>query len=120
MHWHAFTYSGRYPEDSEAKNPQAPVRPLSLRDWFRKPASLRAGVYYDAESAYEWLASELRPLILDDDRLGSALRHHQESLRLGQDAYCGRWARDRSGIIVRCLLTCPRTGADPVWIPCGG
>lgn len=118
MHWHAFTYDGRFPADSEAKNPQAAVRPLALADWYRKPASMRRGTHEDAASAYAWLEAELREVFPDPARLDSTLAHHLEHLELGQDAYASAYSTGGSSIWVRALLTCPRVGADPRPVRC--
>ncbi|GAA2627528.1 hypothetical protein GCM10009863_48130 [Streptomyces axinellae] len=112
LHWHAFAYTGRYPDYSEAKNINVAVRPLTLSDWFRKPRQMHQGTYSDAAGAYSWLESELRQVCVDHGRLADALDHYHVRLELGQDAYSGGYAKDRSSIYVRCLLTFPRTGAD--------
>lgn len=118
MHWHAFAHTGSYPPDSEAKNLNAAVRPLALNHWFRKPRSMHKGAFATADAAHKWLATELQDAHPDQERLPGVLDHHREHLSLGQDAYAGGWSRGASGIYVRCLLTCPRTGADPVSVPC--
>lgn len=119
LHWHAFGYNGSgYPPDSEAKNPQAPVRPLSLAGWFSKPASMRRGTFTDPDAAHDWLAAELHDRHPDPERLPAALDYYRAHLKLGQDAYAGGYTRDRAGIYVRALLTCPRTGADRRAVRC--
>lgn len=117
MHWHAFAYSGAYPPDSDARNPDAAVRPLTLADWFAKPASMRRGVFTTPDTAHDWLAAELRGCHSDPDRLDDTLARHRKHLVLGQDAYAAGYTRG-GGIYVRALLTCPRTGADQRPVPC--
>lgn len=119
MHWHAFSYNGSFPPDRDAKDPSVPVRPLALRDWFRKPGSLRRGTHPAAEGAYAWLEAELTELYHDRAQLASALAHHRTNLELGQDAYVSHYSAGGSSVWVRALLTCPRTGADirPVQCP---
>lgn len=119
MHWHAFGYDGtRYPADADAKNIQMAVRPLTLSHWFRKPKQMRKGVFTEVDSAYQWLEAELKGVYPNPDLLADTLAFHQQHLELGQDAYSGGYTRDKAGIYVRCLLTCPRTGADPAEIRC--
>lgn len=121
VHWHAFSYTGsRTPSDSDAKNPAQPVRPLTISQWFRKPKQMHKGAFADADRAYEWMEAELAEVYTDSERLASALNHFREHLGLGQDAYAGGYTRDLSGVYVRALLTCPRTGADRVPVNCPG
>ena len=120
MHWHAFVYNGaETPSDSAANDLSQPVRPVDLRDWFEKPASMRRGTYTDVDGAHAWLATELAEVDPRPDLLPDSLEHYRTHLELGQDAYAGGYARDHRGVYVRCLLTCPRTGADvrPVQCP---
>lgn len=118
MHWHAFTYNGSFPPDREAKNPAAAVRPLSLRDWWTKPASMRRGTHADADGGYEWLEAQLREVFPDPERLDATLAYYRTHLELGQDAYASGYTAGGSSIWVRALLTCPRTGADTRSVAC--
>ena len=113
LHWHAFTYTGaRYPDDADAKNVNVAVRPLTLNHWFRKPGQMHQGAYSDVAGAYSWLESELRRIYVHQERLADVLSYHHVHLDLGQDAFSAGYTKDRAGVYVRCLLTCPRTGAD--------
>ena len=118
MHWHAFAWSGhQVPDDSAAADPAQAVMPTELHLWFRKPESLRRGMFPDPDSAYAWLSRELREACDDRERMPGMLAHYREHLALRQDAYAGFYAR--GSLTVRALLTCPRTGADqrPVICP---
>ena len=86
-HWRGFTYNGSFPPDRDAKNLSMAVRPLALRDWFGKPASMHKGTHTDVGSAYGWLEAELREVYPDPARLPSALAYYRMHLDLGQDAY---------------------------------
>ena len=121
MHWHAFSYTGsQYPPDAEAKDVQAAVRPLVLSHWFRKPRQMHHGAFADAESGFHWLRSQLRDVCPRPELLADVLAFQRACLERGQDAYAAGYSRDRAGMYVRCLLTCPRTGADRVEVVCPG
>lgn len=122
MHWHAFGYDGaQTPADRDAKNPQSATPPLALSHWFNKPTHMHKDAFADVEGAFLWLESELRKVYATTDELfKDSLAFYRMHLELRQDAYASGYTRDKAGIYVRCLLTCPRTGADPVEVNCPG
>ncbi|NGO69055.1 hypothetical protein [Streptomyces boncukensis] len=119
-HWHAFAWNGSsVPPDGQARDPNAAVMPRELTAWFVKPVALHRGAYGTVEDAYRWLERELDGAVTVSGRvpqheLACALKH----LKLRQDAYVGLYTS--GGILVRALLTCPRTGADARPVRCPG
>ena len=111
MHWHAFTYTGQErPKDSEARNPQSATPPNTISMWFRKPRTMMAATFTDAEAAHAWLGRELtgspppETAISVPVHLGKA----RECLERKDDAYVGYYTAT-GRFLVRAVLVCPHT-----------
>jgi hypothetical protein len=59
-HWHAYSYTGPWrPADREARDPSSATPPLIVAEWVRKPRTMLAGTFTQAQEALAWLAREV-------------------------------------------------------------